>query len=185
MAVVDYFIKIDGIEGESQDDKHKNEIELDSFSWGASNSGTSAMGGGGGAGKVHISDFVVMKHIDKASPKILEACNSGKHISSAVIVCRKQGGSQQEYLKITLSDVLVSSYDTMSGAPAGRRQHSPLTATGGRTTSQAVPIALPIPMEQIHLNFGKIEYEYREQDSKGGMKGPVKTGWDVKANKVT
>jgi type VI secretion system secreted protein Hcp len=68
MAVVDYFLKIDGIQGESQDKTHKNEIQLNSFSWGASNMGTSATGGGAGAGKVQFSDFSITKSVDTASP---------------------------------------------------------------------------------------------------------------------
>ena len=181
---VDFFLKIDGIQGESQDDKHKDEIEIDSFSWGATNQGTSAAGGGGGAGKVNIGDFVVVKHVDKSSPKIVEACHAGKHISSAILVCRKQGGGQQEYLKITLTDVLVSGYDTLSGMVTGRRQHEPVrTQSGAVATAATGALAVPIPMERLSLNFGKIEYEYREQDSKGNLAGPVKTGWNVKQNK--
>jgi type VI secretion system secreted protein Hcp len=186
---VDYFLKLDGIQGESQDDKHKNEIELHSWSWGASNMGTSASGGGGGAGKVSVSDFMVLKYIDKASPKLLEACTTGKPISSAVLYCRKQGGSQQEYLKITLTDVLVSGYDTQTGQSAGRRNHGANITTSRSNTQhnvanepQWVP---PVPMEQFSLNFSKIECEYKEQDNKGGLKGPVKTVWDVKANKAS
>jgi type VI secretion system secreted protein Hcp len=197
---VDYFLKIDGIQGESADDKHKNDIELQSWSWGAQNVGTFAAGGGGGAGKVNVGDFVVMKYIDKASPKLIEACTTGKHISSATLYCRKAGGTQQEYLKITLTDVLVSNYET-HGAMAGRRQHSPastrtMTGTTTTTTSSSSPAAapgaaapgsggVPVPLEQFSLNFSKIEYEYKEQDSKGGLKGPVKTVWDVKANKAS
>lgn len=187
---VDYFLKIDGIQGESQDDKHKNEIELMSFSWGAANTGTSASGGGGGAGKVSIQDFVVMKHVDKASPKLLEACNTGKHISSVVLCARKQGGTQEEYLKITLTDVLVSGYDTQTGAYAGRRQHGAISTSSRSNTQHNVAMnephwVPPVPAEEIKLNFGKIEYEYREQDSKGGMKGPIKMTWNVKANKAS
>jgi type VI secretion system secreted protein Hcp len=185
---VDYFLKIDGIQGESQDDKHKNEIELMSFSWGATNVGTAASGGGSGAGKVHIEDFVVMKQVDKASPKLLEACNTGKHISSAIVYARKQGGTQQEYLKITLSDVLVSGYDTGSGQLVGRRRHRANAGSSHSNTSRNIAMnephwVPPVPAEEIKLNFGKIEYEYREQDSKGNMLGPIKTVWNAKTNK--
>jgi type VI secretion system secreted protein Hcp len=188
MASADYFLKIDGIPGESQDDKHKGEIELDSFSWGASNVATSASGGGGGAGKVKFDDFVIWKPIDVSSPKLIEACTTGKHISSAVLYVRKQGGTQQEYVKVTLTDVLVSNYDLGSGALVGRRQHSALSASSRSNTQHNVALddpASPVPMEEISLNFSKIEYEYREQDNKGGLKGPVKTVWDVKANKAS
>ncbi len=183
MAIADYFLKVDGIDGESADDKHKNQIELLSFSWGSANQGSAGVGGGSGAGKVAISDFVVMKYLDKASPKLLEACTTGKHIGSVTLFCRKAGGGQQDYNTIKLTDVLVSGY-TATGCPIGRRMHYPGTTAQDHLHLDFEPDdQIPLPLEEITLNFGKIEYEYREQDSKGGMKGPVKTAWDVKANK--
>jgi type VI secretion system secreted protein Hcp len=183
---VDYFLKIDGISGESADDKHKGDIEVQSFSWGAANQGTFAMGGGGGAGKVNMGDFTIRKYVDVSSPKLIEACTTGKHISSVVLVCRKQGGSQQEYMKVTLTDVLVSGYVTASQVHqddwiSGLNYNASKSNTGNFTDSATIPV----PGEEITLNFGKIEYEYREQDGKGGMKGPVKTVWDAKANKAS
>lgn len=160
MAVVDYFLKIDGIDGESQDHKHKNEIGLESFSWGATNSGSMADGGGGGAGKVAMQDFhFVMKH-NKASPKLMLACAGGDHIKSAILTCRKAGKDQQEFLKVTMSDLLISSYQT------GGSGHSDI-----------------IPTDQISMNFAKIEFGYKEQKQDGTLGGEVKAGWDLKANK--
>src|SRR5438874_12773374 len=112
MAAVDYFLKVDGIEGESQDSKHKNEIDLESFSWGETQSGTHAAGGGGGAGKVSMQDFHFVMKVNKASPKVMLACASGQHIPKAILTCRKAGTDQQEFLKIEFDDVLVSSYQT-------------------------------------------------------------------------
>src|SRR5687768_14117646 len=110
MAAVDYFLKVDGIDGDSTDDKHKSEIEVQSFSFGASNSGTYGKGGGGGgAGKVQFSDFHFVTRVGKASPKMMLACASGEHIKKAVLTCRKAGKEQQEYMKVTMSDCLVSS----------------------------------------------------------------------------
>lgn len=162
MAAVDYFLKIDGIEGESQDAKHKGEIDVESWSWGESNSGTSAAGGGGGAGKVAMQDFHFVMRVNKASPKLLQACASGQHFKSAILVCRKAGKEQQEYLKITFTDVLVASYQT-----------------GGSGGSEIVPT------DQISLNFAKIEYEYSEQKPDGTLAGAIKAGWDLKQNKAT
>src|SRR5512135_2455806 len=112
MALVDYFLKIDGIQGESQDKTHKNEIEIESFSWGANQTGTAAHGGGMGAGKVQMQDFNFVMRVNKSSPKLMLACANGEHIKNAVLVCRKAGKEQQEYLKITFTDILVSSYIT-------------------------------------------------------------------------
>ncbi len=160
MAAVDYFLKIDGIEGESADAKHKNEIDVESWSWGATQSGTFSMGGGGGAGKVSMQDMHFVAKMSKASPKLLLANASGQHIKTAVLTLRKAGTDQQEFAKFTLSDVLVSSYQT-----------------GGSASGSIVP------MDQFSLNFAKIEKEYKEQKADGTLGGAVKVGWDLKQNK--
>jgi len=160
MALVDYFLKIDGIEGESHDDKHKGEIDLLSWSWGESQQGTFSGGGGGGAGKVSMQDFHFVMKVNKSSPKLLLGCATGEHIKKAVLTCRKAGKEQQEYLKITFSDVLVSSFQT-----------------GGSHGDT-------VPSDQISLNFTKIEYEYKEQKQDGTLGGAVKAGYDIKANKA-
>ena len=161
MAAVDYFLKLDGIEGESHDSKHKNEIDVQSWSWGESQSGTGAAGGGSGAGKVSMQDFHFVMQNNKASPKLMLACASGEHIKKGVLICRKAGKDQQEFLKITMSDVLVSSFQT-----------------GGSGSSDIVPT------DQISLNFAKIEFEYKEQKQDGSLGAAVKAGYDVKANRV-
>jgi type VI secretion system secreted protein Hcp len=115
---VDYFLKIDTIEGESQDSKHKGEIDIDSWSWGATQTGAHAAGGGGGAGKVAMQDFHFTMKVNKASPKLMLACANGQHIPKAVLTCRKAGKEQQEYMKVTMSDLLVSSYQAAAAGPA-------------------------------------------------------------------
>jgi len=154
---VDYFLKIQGIEGESHDAKHKNEIDVLSFSWGETQTGTHAGGGGGGAGKVSMQDFHFVMKTNKASPKLLLACANGEHIKEATMVCRKAGKDQQDFMKIKFTDLLVSSYQT-----------------GGSSTSDE------IPMDQISLNYAKIEYEYRQQQPDGTLGGPIKAGYDLK-----
>ena len=111
-GAVDYFLKIEGAEGESADDKHKGEIDVLSWSWGAQQSGTMQYGGGGGAGKVQMQDFTFTMRMNKATPKLVLHCASGEHIKSAVMTARKAGKQQQEYLKLTFTDILVSSYQT-------------------------------------------------------------------------
>lgn len=154
---VDYFLKIDGIEGESQDSKHKGEIEIESFSFGEVQTGTAARGGGMGAGKIQMQDFNFVMKVNKASPKLFLACARGDHIKSAVLTCRKAGKDQQEYLKVTFSDILVSSFQT-SGTSSGDL----------------------LPMDQISLNFAKIEFEYREQKPDGTLGGAIKSWYDLK-----
>ena len=159
MANVDYFLKLEGIDGESTDDKHKGEIDVQSWSWGESQMGTGGHGGGGGAGKVSMRDFNFMCNMNKATPKLMLACATGEHIKKATLTCRKAGKEQQEYLKITLSDCLVSSYQTGAG--------------GGST----------VPTDQVSLNFTKIEFEYKPQKADGTLDSAVKAGYDLAANK--
>ncbi len=176
MASVDYFLKIDGIEGESQDSQHKGEIDVLHYHVGGEQTGTHAAGGGGGAGKVQMKDFRFAMKSNKASPKLMLANANGDHIKTAVFTARKAGKTQQDYLKITLSDFLVSSFhhgDALSLA----NQTAQLT---GRTSQGELD---PIPVDSITLNYSKIEFEYKEQKADGTLGGAVKTGWDVKANK--
>ena len=116
MAAVDYFLKIDGIEGESGDHKNPKQIQLESWSWGETQSGSHSYGGGGGAGKVSMQDFHFVMKVNKASPKLMEHCASGQHIKEALLTCRKAGKEQQEFLKVKFSDLLVSSYQTGGSA---------------------------------------------------------------------
>jgi type VI secretion system secreted protein Hcp len=156
MAAVDYFINIDGIPGESQDDKHRNEIEVEAWSWGATNS----VGGGGGAGKVNMSDLVFTSRISKASPQLMLACASGKHIKNAVLTARRTGGTEFEFLNLTLSDVVVSSFRTGDEGEGD----------GG-------------PVDSVSLNFSQIEFEYRSMKPDGSVGDSAKAGWDVRQNK--
>jgi type VI secretion system secreted protein Hcp len=111
MAAVDYFLKLTGIEGESNDQTHKGEIDILSFSWSETNPVTiGSAGGGAGAGKVSFQDLHLTKHIDKSSPNLMLACAIGRHFADATITCRKAGGSGLEFLKLTLGEVFVSSY---------------------------------------------------------------------------
>jgi type VI secretion system secreted protein Hcp len=155
---VDMFLKLSGIDGESRDDKHKNEIEILSYSWGATNSGTMQQGGGGGRGKVSVHDFSITKKVDKATPKLFLACATGEHIPEAKLTVRKAGGEQQEFLTVKMSDLLVSSYQT-----------------GGASSD-------PVPTDQVSFNFAKIEIEYRQQRDEGTVGGTESACWDVRRN---
>jgi type VI secretion system secreted protein Hcp len=157
---IEYFLKIDGIPGESRDDKHKGEIDVESWSWGETNSvQPGGTGSGGGAGKVHVQDFNFTAKVSKASPSLLLACASGKHLKSAVLTARKSGKPQVEFLTFSLSDVLLSSYQT--GGVEGDL----------------------VPTDSVSLNFSKIQVEYKEQKADGSLGASIKAGWDVKQNK--
>ena len=162
MALVDYFLKIEGISGESVDSKHKGEIELESFSWGETQQiATSGTGSGAGAGKVQMQDLHFVSRISKASPKLMLACASGKHIKDAILTARKAGKAAQEFLVIKLRDVLVSSYQT-----------------GGSHEADS------LPLEQVAFNFAQIELEYRPQKADGSLDAAIKAGWDKIVNKA-
>jgi type VI secretion system secreted protein Hcp len=161
MALVDYFLKIASIPGESKDHKHKDEIELESWSWSEQQMGTGHSGGGHGAGKVAGGDFHFTMKVNKASPKLMLACANGEHLNEATLVSRKAGKDQQEFLKIKFTDLLVSSYQT------GGSGHADI-----------------IPVDQISINFAKMEIEYKEQNKDGTLGGSTKAGYDFKANKA-
>jgi type VI secretion system secreted protein Hcp len=155
---VDMFLKLDGIKGESQDHKHKDEIHIESFSWGVSQTGTFGSGGGGGAGKVAVHDISVTKVVDKSTPALMLHCANGKHIPAGLLTFRKAGEKPLEYLKIKLADILVSSVQE-----AGHGGGDLLT-------------------ENLSLNFAKFWVEYQEQKADGSGVPGGEMGWDVKAN---
>jgi type VI secretion system secreted protein Hcp len=106
-----------------------------------------------------MQDLVFTTQVSKASPTLMLACASGKHFKDAVLTARKAGKAQQEFLTLSLSDVLVSSYQT--GGAEGE----------------------VVPSESVSLNFSKIQVEYKPQKPDGSLGGSIKAGWDVKHNK--
>ena len=155
----DIFAKIGDIKGESPDDKHKGEIEVLSWSWGVTQSGTMAHGGGGGEGKANFNDFNFTHHIDKASPVLLKACATGEHIKEATITVRKAGKGQQEFLIIKMNDILITGV-----APSG--------AGDGAATA-----------EHVALQFAKVDLEYKPQKQDGSLDAGVHFKYDIKGNK--
>ena len=153
----DSFLKLDGIKGESVDSKHKDELEILSFSFGATNTGGGRPGGGGGEGKASFHDLHFVHRLDKASPRLLLACASGQHIKEATITVRKAGGQQLEYLKIKLTEVLVTSYQIGGSSESGE-------AT---------------PLGELSLNFVKLRMDYTEQNVKGGAGSTTSMEWDL------
>ena len=157
---VDMFLKIDGVEGEARDSKHKNEIDVLSWSWGMTQSGYAHVGGGMGAGKVNVQDISLTKYVDKASPTIMLKCAAGQHFPKALLTVRKAGGDNPlEYYKVELTDVLVTSYQT--GGSGGE----------DRLT------------EQVSLNFAKVKTTYAIQSKTGGKESENEFTWNVAENK--
>ena len=158
----DAFLKFGDIKGESQDAKHKEEIEIASFSWGVSQAGVSGgRGGGMGAGKAAFTDFSVVKMVDKASPALFKACATGQHVKEVFVTLRRAGGDQLDYLVYKFSDVMVTNYQA-SGVPQG----------GG------------LPDENISFNFSKVQIDYKMQNEKGQAAGSVSVAYDLKQSKA-
>jgi type VI secretion system secreted protein Hcp len=155
---VDSFLKIEGVKGESSDKGHGGEIDVLSWSWGATQSGTTHTGSGGGAGKVSVQDLSVIKHVDRASPTLNSMCFSGAHIKQAVLTVRKAGGEALEYVKITMEDLIVSGIEINGSAGQER-----LT-------------------ESVHFNFSRIKYDYTPQKADGSGDAAVSFGWDIAKN---
>jgi type VI secretion system secreted protein Hcp len=156
----DIFAKIGDINGESTDIKHKNEIEVLSWSWGVTQTGSSTHGGGGGAGKATFQDFTFTHYIDRASPLLLKSCATGTHIPEATITVRKAGAGQQEYLVIKMTDVLIGSV---------------VMSVAGDAASAA---------ETVNLQAARVDLEYRAQKADGSLEPGLHFTYDVKANKV-
>ena len=153
------YVNVEGIEGECKDSKHKGWIDALSCSYGVSQSSAMASGGGGGVGKASFGALAFSHHFDKSSPNLFQYCAAGKHIPKVLVSVCKSGGGQQEYILITLEDVLITNV-----APSG---------------SEGSEWA-----ESVNLSYSKIKIEAKEQDKGGSMLATVTGGWDVKQNKA-
>ena len=156
----DIFAKIGDIKGESLDDKHKDEVEVLSFSWGVLNSGSIVSGGGSGAGKATFHDLSFVHDVDKASPVLMQACATGVHLKEATITHRKAGKGQHEFLIVKMNDVIITS-----------------VTHGGSSADNGYP-------ENVSLAFAKVNLEYKPQNADGSMGAGVHFKYDIKGSKV-
>lgn len=160
----DAFLKIDGIPGESGDDAHKDWIEIQSFAHKLEQpaQATASSAGGATAERVNHGMYEITHFLDKASPKIYDACCTGKHIKEVIIELCRAGGDKQKYMEIKMEQVLISKVEPQGSAnDAG------------------------FPGEKVSFSYGKIKWTYTQQkrtDGTGG--GNVSAGWDLTANKV-
>ena len=153
----DYLLKIDGIDGESNQKGHEKWMELQSWSWGETNAGSSGLGSGAGSGKVSMQDFHFVIEYGISSPKLFVDCATGRHIPTAELHIRKAGGEQQVFVTWKFTDVLISSYQT--------------GGSGGGS---------PLPIDQVAFNFTKLEMEYKPQNKDGTLGAAIKQGFNVK-----
>ncbi|SEF73538.1 Hcp family type VI secretion system effector [Marinobacterium lutimaris] len=171
----DTYLKIDGIPGESLDDKHMDWIELKGFDFGASQatSATASSAGGASAERVNLSEFSIQKLVDKASPKLFEACCKGQHIKEIVMHVNRAGGDKVRYVEIKMEEVIVSSTE-MQG-----------TSASSSYEQDDKDDKIDLPYEKVKFNYARIKVTYTQQkrsDGQGG--GNVAGGWDRTRNKV-
>jgi len=155
---IDCHLKLAGVSGEATHKDHKDEIEVLSWNWGVSNESYTT-GGGSGKGKATPGLFSIVKRMDKSSTTIAQKCVSGKHFDTAVLTSAKSGDGQKDFLKITLKEVFIISYQVSGGS-------------GADIT------------ESVAMSYGDVEVGYKPQDEKGGLGGEVKVGWNVKTTEL-
>lgn len=144
----DTYLQLEPIKGESTDEKHKNWIEVFSFSHGLSQHGSGAISSGATrvAGKVDVQDFIVTKRLDLSSPYLNKNCCMGKHLDKAVVEICKSTGQKEVFMKYTFENVVVSSINIGGG------------------------VGQEFPVETVAFSFGKVKWEYNHIDSKTGAK---------------
>jgi len=152
----DYLLVIEGIKGESNDSKHPYAIEVESFSFGASNPGPYRHGRTD-AGIAQLREFRFRTQVSAASSELMIACLSGRAFHKAQLFCRKQGETQQDYFVVTLTYFLISSYDCT-----------------GSTGSNNLPI------EEFAIHYGEVQFAYKAQREDGSLAAPMTAGWNVK-----
>jgi len=160
----DAFLKIDGIPGESTDSKHADWIEVLSFSHSMEQpaSVTASSTGGASAERVNHGTFDIVHHLDKASPKLYDACCTGRHIKEVTLELCRAGGDKVKYMEIKLEQVLVSK----------------IKANGASSEDG-------FPSETVKFSYGKIKWVYTQQKRADGLGGGnVNSGWDLTANKA-
>ena len=153
------FLKIGDIKGESTDSKHKDEIEVFSWSWGVTNAATVGPGGGGGAGRASFSDLNFTHRYDRAAPLLWRACAVGQHFTEATLVGTKQGKAALDYLIVKMSDVMVTSASASDSSGGGEA------------------------MEAVGVKFAKVDVEYKPQKADGSFDASVRFKYDIRANK--
>jgi type VI secretion system secreted protein Hcp len=154
----DMFLKVEGIKGESVDSKHKDEIEVLSWSWGVTQA-VVQHGATFGAGVADCSELTIMKKLDISSPLLVKHCAQGAIIKSMLLTLRKAGKEQLEYCKVAMTECLVTSVQISGG--------------GGE-----------VPSESASFRFTKIKIEYLPQKPDGSLGGVVPYEWDIKAKKA-
>lgn len=156
---VDYFLKIDGVDGESEDEKHKKQIQIMSFSWGASNVSSVAGTGGSGAGKANVSDFTIMTNFDKSTPLMFKNLTKGTHFKTGTMEAVKSGADGKPYLKVDFKELFC--------------------------TSLQISASSEVPSVALSFSYNEIKIDYSAQNEQGNLVTTGAVTFNVKENKVS
>jgi type VI secretion system secreted protein Hcp len=156
---VDYFLKLDGIQGESVDANHKNEIQILSWSWGGSQTSSVSGTGGSGAGKVDLADFSIMTNFDKATPKLFKSLCEGTHVKTGTMTAVKSGANGKPYLTADFTELFVSSLQISASSE--------------------------IPTISVSFTYNTLKIDYSVQDEKGNLTSTGPVSYDLKQNKLS
>ena len=160
--MIDAFLKLDTLAGESTDEGHVGWIEILSFSQGVSQSVSGSVSGTGArsAERCDHSDMSIMKQMDATTPDLLLKCSNGDHLDTATLQLHRATANKQLYMEWAMEDVLITSVQA-SGSQGGG-----------------------FPMESVSLNYAKVTWTYHKTDPEtGDDKGVVAKWWDLKLNK--
>jgi len=156
-AQVDYFLKIEGIDGESRDDKHRGEIDILSWSWGMSQPGAGT-GSTRRRGNVVVEDVTLSRSVDKASPALMLKCASGEHIEKLELAAKKPGATD-DYYTVTFEDCNCTSFNQSAG--------------GGEE-----------PVESVSFTYSKVKVEYKPQNDDGSLGDPIIAEWNFEGGRA-
>jgi type VI secretion system secreted protein Hcp len=156
---VDFFLKLDGIQGESQNEKFKNQIQLLSWNWGAANVSSVSGTGGSGAGKADLTDFNFMTYFDKSTPKFFKNLTEGTHIKTGSMSAVKSGAKGAPYLTVNFQEIFITSVQ-ISGAGEN-------------------------PSVSISFTYNEMKIEYKEQDNAGNLTSTGAVTYNLKENKTS
>jgi type VI secretion system secreted protein Hcp len=159
-SLQEMFAELSSTPGSSTDSKHSKWMDISSCGFAVSQSTSAHTGGGSGVGRANFEEFYIMKFVDRATPNLMKHCASGKHLDQLVVSICKVGGSQQEYMKITLKGVFITSVTSVSNTESPRM------------------------MERVGFSFETIMIDYKDQNPDGSLGASVTGAWDVKQNKA-
>jgi type VI secretion system secreted protein Hcp len=156
---VDFYLTMDGVQGESQHEKYKNYIQLQSWSWGATNSSSVAGTGGSGSGWADLSDFSCMVYFDKSTPKFFKSICKGDHIAKGTMNCVKAGGDGKPYLKVDFTEIFITGLQMSASS-----EH---------------------PAVSLSFTYNEISIDYSVQDDKGNLQSTGAVKYSTKEHKTT